>query len=347
MDRRRFLASAGAIILAGPAAATAAPSTCAVTLPPNWSGTVLAIEGATRAQGRQGVLYPGGPPITDETRFNILSLGKMMTGALIGQLVDAGRLRFDDPVSRHLPDASDRIGQIRIGALLNHTSGLGDYLDAANFEAIARATTARSLLPLVASAAPTPPGEISYCNCGYLVAGAVIEALTGLTFAGALQQRIFDPCTMRSASLRPRPDDALPGGAAEALRAGRLTSGNIPGGPAGGAFMTAADIARFVEALLEGRLVSPDTFQTLTSIQAERSPPAPNGMRRGWGFGYGVAGDGPTRSIGHTGGVPGASAAVRVSLASRRIAIAFSNTEHVDAAAVTRDLMQRSQICTT
>lgn len=341
---RRTVIAGSAFLLSSPGAATRAKASCQ-PLSPDWSGVVLFNDGGASIIRAQGNLYTGGPAITAETRFNILSLGKMITGVLVGQLVDAGYVRYSDPVSVHLPDLPSRIGDLRVGDLLTHTSGLGDYIEAENFGAIAAARSATDLLPLVLAAPHEAPGAPTYSNSGYAVAGALIERITGQTYKDRLSEHVFAPCEMRSASLHPRADDALAEPAYEALRSGRPSVGTLPGGPAGGAFMNAGDMARFAQTLLSGRLVSDATHDVITSIQAERQPLAADGIRRGWGFGFGVRGEGTERSIGHTGGLPGFSAACRIQPSLGRIVVALANQDRLGAAEVSSTVFANPDLC--
>ncbi len=342
LQRRTFVfgAAAAAGALAPPFAF--AQAACTASDPEGWSGVLLAIGATGRTVAAKGLTRPGGPPITPETRFNVLSLGKMITGVLVGQLIDAGQVRMDDRVGTHLPDVPARIGDLSIGVLLNHTSGLGDYIAAPDFEAINAAKRARDLLPLVLKAPQTPIGAISYCNCGYAVAGMLIERYAGVSYAEAAQRRVFHPAGMRSAGMRFRHGDALPAEAAAAVAAGRLSVHTLRAGPAGGVFMTAADMARFAQALEAHTLVSAKTFGLLTSISVVRDASHPDGRRRGWGYGFGVTGDGPGRLYGHTGGLPGASAALRLQEGSGRIVVALANQDAVDAAFVSRQAWENT-----
>jgi CubicO group peptidase (beta-lactamase class C family) len=343
---RRMMIAGSAVLLSSLGAASRVAARC-LPISPDWSGVILVNGGGAVNVHAQGNLYTGGPATTTETRFNILSLGKMMTGVLMGQLVDAGKVRYSDPVSAHLPDLPSRIGDLRVGDLLTHTSGLGDYIEAENFGAIAAARSATDLLPLVLAAPYEAPGAPTYSNSGYAVAGALIERITAQTYGDRLSAHVFRPCGMRSASLHPRGDDALAEPAYEALRSGRPSVGTLPGGPAGGAFMNAGDMARFAQALLSGRLVSDATRDVITSIQAERQPLAPDGIRRGWGFGFWVRGEGAERLIGHTGGLPGFSAACRIQGSPGRVVVALANQDRLGAAEVSSAVLANPHLCRT
>lgn len=342
LNRRSFLIGAAAAPVAvAPPLAFAQPA-CPAADAEGWSGVLLIAGAAGRTVAAKGATRPGGPAITPETRFNVLSLGKMITGVLVGQLVDAGQVRMTDTAGAHLPELPARIGDLTAGVLLNHTSGLGDYIAAPDFAAINAAARARDLLPLVLKAPRTPIGAISYCNCGYAVAGMLIERYARTSYAEAAQRRVFGPAGMRSAGMRFRAGDALPAQAAADHAEGRLSVHTLRGGPAGGVFMTAEDMARFAAALQANRLVSPAVFTLLTSISAVRDASHPDGRRRGWGYGFGVTGDGPGRLYGHTGGLPGASAALRLQEGSGRIVVALANQDAVDAALVSRQAWENA-----
>lgn len=342
---RRSVIAAGSACLAGCVTSHRPAQACALTVPEAWSGSVIAREGERQATSVRGLVHADGPPVSLETRFNILSLGKMMTGVLMGQLFEGGHLRFTDPVRAHLPDLPEHIGSLTVGMLLDHTSGLGNYIEAWNFAAIAAARSATRLLPLVLAGSHTEPGPIVYCNSGYLLAAAVIERVTGQTYADILATRVFRRCGMRGAGLAVQDTDALPDLARSARAAGQTVAAILPGGPAGGAFMSAQDLMRFADALLAGRLVSPAVLAVIAGIQAERPGAPADGLRRGWGYGFGVTGEGPGRSIGHTGGLPGLSAACRMNLGIGRRVVALSHQDMVDAAQVSRDIMMQTGLC--
>lgn len=109
--------------------------------------------------------------------------------------------------------------------------------------------------------------------------------------------------------------------------------------------MNGGDMARFAQALLAGQLVSDATRDVITRIQAERQPLAADGIRRGWGFGFGVRGEGAERLIGHTGGLPGFSAACRIQPSLGRIVVALANQDAVGAAEVSTAAMVSRDTC--
>src|SRR5207253_8338498 len=92
------------------------------------SGAVLvAKNGVAIASKAAGIANKAtGAPITLNTRFNLGSLNKVFTAVAIAQLAQAGRLSFDDPISKHLPDYPNKeiAAKVTIHQLLTHTSGM-------------------------------------------------------------------------------------------------------------------------------------------------------------------------------------------------------------------------------
>jgi D-alanyl-D-alanine carboxypeptidase len=136
-----------------------------------------------------------GVKVTPATVFQSGSVGKTFTAALILLLAEDGKLRLDDPVSRHLPEAPKSWDGITIRHLLTHTGGLGepyqkidlrkDYTDA---ELIA----IEASLPLLFA-----PGErFSYSNAGYHLLGFIATRVGGKHWSEQLRERVFAPLGM-------------------------------------------------------------------------------------------------------------------------------------------------------
>ena len=275
------------------------------------------------AMGRIG--GPDSPAITPATRFNIGSAGKMFTAAAIGQLVDAGKVVFTDPVGQKLPVLSPEVGAVTIHQLLTHTSGLGDYFSPQNLGAIQAAKWATDLLPLIAADKPQfPPGtQFRYSNSGFALLGMVIEAVSGENYGDYIREHIFKPAGMTSTSLDAGSPETLaagmtrlpvptPGSPPVLLQPGMRPPADGPlrsapgaavrGSPSGGAFSTAGDLQRFMTAMRGEGLTK--SAQVLTSGKVEAGP----GLKYAYGFGATeIAG---RQWFGHNGGTPGANAEV-------------------------------------
>lgn len=208
-----------------------------------------------------------GRRIDRSTRFGMASGSKMFTAVAILQLAQAGRLRLDDPLLRHLPGFPDRAfaETATLHELLTHTAGAGDYWDDAYEAAWDTITTTAQMLPhVLRHLGETPHGRYSYSNSGYVLLGLVIEAASGLGYHEYVEQRILRPAGM-TATGDPAPREASPRDAipylpemeAGAVKAGsyRPVTLGARGSAAGGGMTTADDLLRFARALRNDTLL--------------------------------------------------------------------------------------------
>lgn len=239
-------------------------------------------------------------PNTLDTRFNLGSMNKSFTAIAIAQLVEQGRLRWDDPLSRFMPDFPDResAGRIQIRHLLSHTSGLGSYFNA-RFRARPMSSF-RDLASYMEVAGGEPPAfapgsQWGYSNTGMLVLGRVIEIVTGQDYYDYIRERVYRPAGMTDSDSY-NWDEGVANGAipyeAEVGAAGiafRNAGGRLParGSSAGGGWSTARDLLRLSNALRSGRLISGQSYGLLASPKPEIGSP-----RYGYGFDLGRAAPG-------------------------------------------------------
>jgi CubicO group peptidase (beta-lactamase class C family) len=251
--------------------------------------------------------------------FWIASMSKPMTSVAVAMLADDGKLSFDDPVEKYLPEfrdmwvAGEQTAQQRVLVkaarpitlrdLLTHTSGLGEY----------RVTDPHwSLAAMIKVLAREPlrfqPGtRWSYSTAGMDTLGRVVEVVSGMPYDKFLQTRLFDPLGMKdttfwispsqkkrfvqpiilkSGKLQPTPIDYMYGGA--------VTDHERP--PLGGAglFSTAEDVTKFYQMMLNHgtfnghQILKPETVAEMTRKQTGDLK-ARAGMP--WGLGFCVIED--------------------------------------------------------
>lgn len=270
-----------------------------------------------------------GAPNRVDTKFNLGSMNKMFTAVAIAQLVERGKLSFDDPLSKFLPEFPDTESakKIRIKHLLTHTSGLGSFFNEKFRESSrARFRTVEDWMELVKDETLQfePGTQWSYSNTGMLVLGAVIEKVTGQSYDDYVRENISKPAGMASTACYEldavNPNLAV-GYHKERSEAGVRFRNNIfahviKGGPAGGGYSTVEDLLRFSEALRSNKLVSAETFKTLTTPKPEVSSPE-------YGYGFGVNPE--THIVGHSGGFLGISANLDMFLDSGYTAVVLAN----------------------
>ena len=245
-----------------------------------------------------------------DTSHNIGSIGKTITAVAIMQLVEAGKLRLDDRLSQYLPDFPfPEKDTITIQQLLNHSSGLGDYMEHEDYKGrMSDIDAIADILPLVYTQHPLfAAGErFGYSNSGMVVLGAIIEKASGLSYPDYLQRHVFGPAGMKDSHLA-REDDVL---ANRSLGYTVKPDGGhranvreiMPASADGGLHTTAPDLLRFDQALNGNALLRADSRQQMLTPVG----PAPF-YASGW-FTKRVDGH---LAVGHGGGAPGINAEFR------------------------------------
>jgi len=141
-------------------------------------------------------------PATERTAYQWASVSKQFTAEAIMLLARDGKLRLDDVISRHYPNAPDAWSKITVRHLLNHTSGIKSYTGLPNFfGTIRKDYKPEELIGLVRDLPlEFEPGEKwAYNNTGYYLLGLIIENVSGKSYADFLASRIFKPLEMTTA----------------------------------------------------------------------------------------------------------------------------------------------------
>jgi CubicO group peptidase (beta-lactamase class C family) len=208
----------------------------------SFSGVIsVAQHGHTVATIARGVLAgAGSPSITATTRFNIGSTSKMFTAVAVGQLVDAGKVKFDEPIGTYVAGLTPEASAVTVRQLLTHSSGLGDFFQPQNMEAMMKARTASDILPLIAADKPafTPGSKFAYSNSGFALLGILIERASGQTYGDYLRTHVFKRAGMINTGLDPNPLTTLAVGMTGHQPGG---AGPSPSGTAGGRMLIGPD----------------------------------------------------------------------------------------------------------
>jgi len=257
--------------------------------------------------------------VTLDTAFNLASMGKMFTGVAAAQLVRAGRLRFDDPVGKHVPGLPRALRSITIAQLLDHTSGLGDFFEDPGYDRLRPTLTSlAAYLPLVERERLQfrPGSRWAYSNSGFLLAGLVIEQASGERYDAYLLRHVWRPAGMTHTGCYPR--SRLPSFAAIGYDGGSPNTTTLPprGTSAGGCYSSARDLLRFAAALEAGKLVSRGLVKTITSSRVA----APGG---GYGYGFGIRGT----TVWHNGGAPGAGGELDINPTLGVVTVVLGNVD--------------------
>ena len=240
-------------------------------------------------------------PNTMEIKFASASAGKVFVAVAILQLIEQGKLHFEDTLGNLLDmDWQDIDAGVTVEQLLNHTSGVPDYFDETVMEEYEelwvdypnyRIRHNSDLFPLFMDKPMMyPKGQrFQYNNTGYVLLAAIIEKVTGMEFDRYLQKSIFDVCGMSGTGYYEL--DRLPAKCAhhyiycEDTKDYRtnIFSVDAKGTGAGGAFITVPDIVSFWRNLLDGKLISRELRTRMFAKQSGDGSDAEEGY-----YGYGV-----------------------------------------------------------
>jgi CubicO group peptidase (beta-lactamase class C family) len=161
----------------------------------------------------------------------------------------------------------------------------------------------------------TPGSQFGYSNDGYFVLGAIVAAVSGLSFYDYIRQHVFARAGMTSSAFFAKPqiraDDSIALGYATQPDGTRVDATTLPGfpyvgGPFTGVYCTARDLLRFAIALHGGGLLNP-AFTNLATTGKQAVSPADLPQGQFYGYGQVEAIAGAHRIVGHTGGGPGRS----------------------------------------
>ncbi|MGW9136217.1 serine hydrolase domain-containing protein [Streptomyces sp. NPDC055681] len=219
-------------------------------------------------------------PVAPDSRFRIGSMTKPFVATVVLQLVGEHRLALDAPVARYLPDLlrghdnDDR--KITVRQLLQHTSGLPDYLTFLSPAEILEDPLAHHDTPDLVNLALTQPRTFKpgegwrYSNTNYLIAGMLIEKVTGHPYGEEIRRRIIEPLHLRQTSVPgdttaidgPHPRGYVRPGEGAPLMDLTAINPSIAGA-SGEMISSAGDLNRFLGALVGGRLLRPAQLKAM------------------------------------------------------------------------------------
>ncbi|MGW6376938.1 serine hydrolase domain-containing protein [Rhodococcus sp. NPDC055112] len=289
-----------------------------------------------------------GEPIPDDARARIGSNTKAFVATTVMQLVDEGRVDPDASVEHYLPgivtDNGNDGSRVTIRDLLQHTSGLTDYLApggakpedvkpgqlqiATSAEPVGHYTPAE----LVTIAMSLPPGpaakdEAVYSNTNYVLLGMLIEKVTGHPAAEEITTRIIDPLELKDTYFPGSGETQIRGPHARGYhRIGEqqvdVTEGDVSWADTAGAMVaTGADLNTFFAALLRGDLVSQDGLAEMKhTVSFDRGP------KDQYGLGLVRVNSSCGKEIwGHGGGIPGFATSGGVDTDGRAVTLTLNH----------------------
>ncbi|MGB7201424.1 MAG: serine hydrolase domain-containing protein [Pyrinomonadaceae bacterium] len=200
-------------------------------------------------------------PATKDTVYEIGSISKQMASEAVMLLVEDGKLRLDDSINKYLPANAPQIWQkITVRDLLNHTSGLKDWTEIKAFS-YRREYTAEEFIELVKPFPLLfePKNDWRYSNTNLPLIGVVVEKASGKPFEEFVTERIIKPLNLATIRFKHQ-EDVVPDRATGYVLQNDVWKNGEPFrpriiAPSGGILASAVDLARWWEAVLQGRVV--------------------------------------------------------------------------------------------
>lgn len=281
-----------------------------------------------------------GAPATADTVFQLASVTKQFTATAVMLLAEEGKLSLDDPVSKYVEDLPEAWRPVTIRQLLNHTSGIKGYTSAAEYRARSNTdATPREVLALVADAPlEFAPGQRhGYSNTGYYLLGLVIEKAGGVPYGEYVRAKIFEPLGMRASRLN-RLSDVIPGRAdGYSFRDGELRNARPPSMDwpyaAGALTSTANDMARWLAALQEGKVMSHEALAQMWSPTK-----LADGNTAPYGFGWQINEHRGNRTVLHGGGIEGFTTMVLLFPEERLGVVVLLNADRTNPSRIAHDI---------
>jgi CubicO group peptidase (beta-lactamase class C family) len=248
-----------------------------------------------------------GTMVGPDTEFQLASTTKILTGTALMTLVERGKIRLDDPVSKYLPDAPPAWKDVTVRNLATHTSGIPEAggLDTTSLSTVAEIVAAAGKLPL----RHAPGTESGYGSADFVVLSRILETVFGKSYPDLLAELFFEPVKMKSSGFDSaviigpiRSSDLIRHRAGVYLwREGkqRVHSFHFPFNAysAGGLYSSVGDLARWISALDRGEILDSQTQAQMWSPYRLK-----NGEQTPWAIGWVARTYEGRKTAGHSGG---------------------------------------------
>ncbi len=297
-----------------------------------------------------GIIYPGkglwlgtsgfsheNVPITSDMEFGIGSNTKLFTAISILKLVQRKQISINDSIGKYLQPIPNVNGKIKIGQLLNHSSGIADiifypgYVDTIQNNPN-RLFTPEEILRFIGPRAFAPGARTEYSSSNYIIAGLLFEKLSGQNIASFIRDSILTPNNLDSTFFDV--EETVLGTIAHPWLSGvdidsmPRTAMSSSAWSTGAIYSNAHDMVKWYDAIMNGRVLDQPTFDILTDF----SQPV--------GYGHGINKsklDGRT-VWGANGAILGYRSKMVYDPATKAILCVLMNTHQVDIEKITRDI---------
>ena len=292
-------------------------------------------------------------PITEDTIFQLASVSKQFTAAAVMLMIRNGVLSLEDKITQYFPELAAYEG-VTIRHLLNHTGGVPDYFDDADWfiniwKEEKRVPGNDEILRFLCETkvkAYFAPGEgLEYSNTGYNLLALLVERLSGMPYEEFLRQNIFEPAGMTSTRCCHIRRDGVPfenyarasvfedgqyAADVDSAKVGKVAAFDGLNGD-DYVYTNIFDMLRWDRALREGRVLTPEEQQLMYTpgkLNSGEDAIFDEEDGLGYGFGWGVGRDGEFGLIvSHSGGMPGVITWFERFIDADRVLVLLSNRD--------------------
>ncbi|WP_242903416.1 serine hydrolase domain-containing protein [Actinomadura terrae] len=299
------------------------------------------------------------------TLFNLASVTKCFTGLAVARLAHQGKVAFHQTLGTYLDGFPAEIAdRVTVHQLLTHTSGMGDYSEAKEFqEGLKKWRSADEMMDGVMAIIRrsdlrfTPGIRHAYSNSGFFVLGALVAQVSRLSYFDYVRRYVFAPAGMSRSDFYTKPQVLAAEDIAHRYPISR-TGERIDfteseyfgfiGGPADGAYSSTLDLLNFAKALRSGAVLNHAFTELVTSAKVPLTPsdgpPDPSPYRSyGYGFRSVIVND--KQVLGHSGGTVGGATNIDIFPEQNWVAIVLGNYSDpiTPIVQLARDLITRSR----
>lgn len=232
-------------------------------------------------------------PVKPDTIFQSGSVGKQFTSGLVMLLVQEGKLRVDDPITKFFPEAKGKWDGVKVYHLLNHTSGLPNmpYREMDMRKDYTEDELVKLLLDREVVA--KPGDSFAYNNGGYVLLGVMVGRVTGTFYGDVLQEKIFQPLGMKTARIITEQDIVLNRAAGYVPSENGLKNQNwvapkLNTTADGSIYLSLEDMLRWDAGLAPGKLFLPETLKQMWTPTMLNDGSRAMVEKFGYGFGWAV-----------------------------------------------------------
>jgi len=245
-------------------------------------------------------------PLKPDDVLRIGSLTKQFTAVAVLILADQGKLKVSDPITQYLTDYPKTGDAVTIEHLLTHTSGIPSYTDSPDYGVnMAKAVSVNEMIarfkdqPLKF----VPGSQWQYNNSGYFLLGAIIEKVSGMSYADFVAKNIFEPLGMKDSAHEDfeRSGKKRVEGYADKSRVAPPLHMSQPYA-AGSLLSSVDDLAKWDAAIAAGKLLKPETWKRAFTAYTLN-----DGSKTTYGYGWGMRKMQGLDTLAHSGGINGFS----------------------------------------